>query len=82
MPVMDGMETTKRILQLWPKRQERPYIVAMTANALTGDKEKYLNIGMDGYLSKPIRLDALIDVLQQCPINEGPYARAEVCIND
>jgi len=82
MPVMDGVETTKRILQLWPNKQERPYIVAMTANALTGDKEKYLNIGMDGYLSKPIRLDALADVLQQCPINEGAFARAEVSIND
>ena len=69
MPVMDGVEAARQILQMWPDRRERPYIVAMTANALTGDKEKYLGVGMDEYISKPIRLDALAILLQQCPIN-------------
>lgn len=68
MPVMDGIETTRHILEQWPDERERPYIVAMTANALSGDRETYLNIGMDNYLSKPLRLEALANILRQCPI--------------
>jgi two-component system, sensor histidine kinase and response regulator len=53
MPDMDGIEATERIVQQYPPA-ERPVIIALTANALPGDKEKYLGLGMNDYLSKPI----------------------------
>ena len=52
MPVMDGIEATKNILDTY--KATRPTIVAMTANAMIGDKEKYLSQGMDDYIVKPI----------------------------
>jgi|GEM_PF-1936780 len=58
MPELDGLETTRRIHQLFPG-PGRPRIIAMTANALIGDRERCLAAGMDDYLSKPIRLDLL-----------------------
>lgn len=58
MPVMDGYETTQRILSRYPE-EERPVIIAMTANALQGDKERSLSIGMDAYITKPIRSDII-----------------------
>jgi len=66
MPVMGGIEATHSIIDYENKnRKHHIPIIALTANALTGDKEKYLKEGMDGYLSKPIELSALIDVLME-----------------
>ncbi len=59
MPEMDGYETTQLIHKRIPKNK-RPRIVAMTANAMEGDREKCINAGMDEYISKPMQIDRLI----------------------
>jgi len=64
MPEMDGLEATRRIVAKWPAEQ-RPRIVAMTANAMQGDREQCLAAGMDDYVTKPIRVDALVQALTQ-----------------
>jgi CheY-like chemotaxis protein len=62
MPEMDGLEASRRITASWPAGR-RPRIVAMTANAMQGDREMCLAAGMDDYLSKPIRLEELVEAL-------------------
>jgi len=64
MPEMDGLEAARRITQRWAAA-ERPRIVAMTANAMQGDREECLAAGMDDYVVKPIRVDKLVDALMQ-----------------
>ena len=61
MPEMDGLEATKEIRKLWPSGG--PRIVALTAHAIAGDREKCLGVGMDGYLCKPINMEELKAVL-------------------
>ncbi|MCA9944665.1 MAG: response regulator [Anaerolineales bacterium] len=63
MPEMDGVETTQLIIERYGEK--RPYIIALTANALAGDREVYLESGMDDYLSKPIKLEVLLHILQK-----------------
>jgi len=62
MPEMDGIEATKSI-RASIESQKQPIIIAMTANAMLGDREKYLAIGMDDYLSKPVKIDTLHQTL-------------------
>ncbi len=64
MPEMDGLEASRRITAKWPAG-ERPRIVAMTANAMQGDREECLAAGMDDYVTKPIRVEALVEALNQ-----------------
>jgi CheY-like chemotaxis protein len=66
MPEMDGLEAARRITSRW-QPTERPRIVAMTANAMAGDREECLAAGMDDYLTKPIRVEALVAALSQSP---------------
>ena len=63
MPELDGLEATRRIRAQWPDRQLR--IVAMTANAMAGDREACLAAGMDDYISKPIRPADLTAALER-----------------
>jgi signal transduction histidine kinase/CheY-like chemotaxis protein len=66
MPEMDGWEATREIHRQWAA-EARPRIIALTASALEGDREKCLAAGMDGFLSKPIRAEALRAVLDGIP---------------
>ncbi|MEM1229077.1 MAG: ATP-binding protein [Pseudomonadota bacterium] len=66
MPTMDGIEATELIRRALPQEQQ-PRIVAMTANALMGDRERCLEAGMDDYVSKPVRLDALSAAIAATP---------------
>jgi CheY-like chemotaxis protein len=61
MPEMDGLEATRQIRQRWPRD---PKIIAMTASVLKGDGEICLAAGMDGYISKPTRIEELKAVLR------------------
>lgn len=63
MPEMDGIEATEKICQLYPLEQ-RPYIIALTANALSSDRDSCLAAGMNDYLSKPIELAQLAAALK------------------
>jgi CheY-like chemotaxis protein len=66
MPEMDGMEASRRIKAAPPVAGVRPpWIIALTANAMEGDREKCLEAGMDDYLMKPIRTGDLIAVLDR-----------------
>jgi CheY-like chemotaxis protein len=65
MPELDGLEATQQICARWPV-ERRPRIIAMTANAMQGDRENCLAAGMDDYVSKPIRVDELVQALARC----------------
>ena len=64
MPEMDGLQASRIINQEW-SATERPRIAAMTANAMSGDREMCLEAGMDDYLSKPIQVRELRAALEQ-----------------
>jgi CheY-like chemotaxis protein/HPt (histidine-containing phosphotransfer) domain-containing protein len=92
MPVMDGVEATQHILANSPP-DKRPYIVAVTAHALEGDREYYLTSGMNEYISKPLTLNQLVEALYQAinhsnqtlpqldPINV-PLDKSETTLSD
>jgi CheY-like chemotaxis protein len=64
MPEMDGLEASRRIVST-RREEERPVIVALTADALQGDREKCIEAGMDDYLTKPVRLEDVRNGLEK-----------------
>jgi CheY-like chemotaxis protein len=61
MPEMDGIDAAQRIRERWPNG---PKIVAITALALEGDRERLIQVGMDDYISKPIQIEELQSALE------------------
>jgi CheY-like chemotaxis protein len=62
MPIMDGFEASRQIRSL---DQQQPVIIAVTANALVGERERCLGAGMDDYLSKPFQAEQLVAVVKK-----------------
>ncbi|HYF70113.1 MAG TPA: two-component regulator propeller domain-containing protein [Ohtaekwangia sp.] len=62
MPDMDGLEATRQIRN---RGQHQPVIIAMTANAMQGDRDVCITAGMDDYISKPIKLESIVDILEK-----------------
>jgi CheY-like chemotaxis protein/HPt (histidine-containing phosphotransfer) domain-containing protein len=74
MPELDRLEATRAICRRWAS-SERPRIVAMTAEAMAGDREACLGAGMDDYIVKPVKLEELRRALEQCrPVVREPRA--------
>lgn len=76
MPEMDGLEASREIRRRWP--EGGPMIIAVTASALKGDQEMCLAAGMDGYIVKPTRIEAIGEALTNCrkvlgTLNESPH---------
>lgn len=71
MPELDGMEAARRICAKWPNREDRPWIIALTANAMQGDRELCLAAGMDDYISKPIKTDELAAAMERARVARG-----------
>jgi CheY-like chemotaxis protein len=65
MPKMDGLEATRHIINHFPV-DRRPQIIAMTANAMEGDREICLEAGMNDYITKPIKIEQLAQALGRC----------------
>jgi len=86
MPIMDGVEAFKQIRAYEEEHQlGKTPIVAITANAIKGDKEKFLNIGMDDYLSKPINSSDLKNILARylssANVNKNIATKEEISID-
>ena len=65
MPIMNGIVTTKKIRNIEKSTNTHTPIIAITANALLGDKEECLAAGMDDYISKPFQIETLITKMEQ-----------------
>jgi signal transduction histidine kinase/DNA-binding response OmpR family regulator len=71
MPEIDGLEATRRLRSELPEARQ-PYVIAMTANAMQGDRDMCLVAGMDDYVSKPIRVEQLVAALSRSgPLRAG-----------
>ncbi len=66
MPEMDGLEASRRIIEMWPDENRRPRVIAMSANAMREDLDIAAEAGMDDYVTKPIAIPALHAALERC----------------
>ncbi len=82
MPVMDGLEATEKIREIERANQQRrpSYIVAFTAYAVEGDKERFLEAGMDDYVAKPFQPEELIRIITKYAINRQFRKQKALCI--
>ena len=79
MPVMDGLQATAAIRQREMTSGKHIPIVAMTAHAMAGDKERCLQAGMDDYISKPLHVDEFLAIVEHFSAPNGiPYQPASV----
>ncbi len=77
MPEMDGVEVTRRICERYSP-EERPRIIALTANATVADRRKCLEAGMDDFLTKPIKTEQLAAALRQVVLSPGWASRRPI----
>jgi CheY-like chemotaxis protein/HPt (histidine-containing phosphotransfer) domain-containing protein len=70
MPELDGLAATRQIRMQWPADRQ-PRIIAMTANAMQGDREACLDAGMDDYISKPVQVQELQQALERAAVPAG-----------
>ena len=76
MLMMDGIETTRKIRELEASEAATPSaashipIIAVTANAMKGDRERFLDAGMDDYISKPVRREPLFDTMYKWTVGK------------
>ncbi len=70
MPVMDGIEATKRIKSL--DKKSIPVIIGLSANAMTGDADKFINLGMDDYITKPVAPSTLYEKIKTWRKDQKP----------
>jgi len=80
MPIMDGYEATKRIRQ--QEKYNKLPIIAMTANAITGDRQKALACGMSDYISKPINVHKLIETIAAWTSRKNPEVSTTAHFSD
>jgi two-component system, sensor histidine kinase len=81
MPVMDGIEAAKRIRE----GNIHTPIIAITAYALNGDRERFLAQGMDGYVSKPIKVEELFSTIEKCLLLNGRsdnFTNIDICFDE
>ena len=71
MPEMDGLTALARLRERFADDGERPWVIALTAYALPGERDRFLAAGMDDYLSKPVRLEDLAEALERVPRAES-----------
>jgi signal transduction histidine kinase/DNA-binding response OmpR family regulator len=76
MPEMDGFEATRRIRELERAEGQRLPIVAMTANAMAGDREQCLQAGMDDYIAKPFNPGELVELIERWTVRPAQPAKA------
>jgi CheY-like chemotaxis protein len=74
MPAMDGFEASRQIRLL---KSKQPVIIAVTANALAGERERCLRAGMDDYLSKPFQAEQLVAVVKKWTSRDSASAASK-----
>jgi CheY-like chemotaxis protein len=71
MPIMDGIEACQRIRGSGNSQKRDIPIIALTAYAMTGDKEKFLAAGMNGYIAKPVNMELLMQIMSETLAEQG-----------